>query len=115
MEPPSARSTRAAFSMAPALMILSGVVALLSCGRRYVRLGVSQMIGWPCVALMASFEVGFALSSGVQWSSLWWALVLKGLAVSLVFGVVLCLAERRKLSRWMWTSPSPRGATRLLD
>lgn len=99
-------------AVAADLMILAGVAALWWFGARYVRLGLLQMLGWPIVALTAAFAVGMTLSSGVQWSSLWWALISKGLAVSLVFGVVLFVAERRKLlhyGRWAFQALGDSG------
>jgi PST family polysaccharide transporter len=90
-------------AVAADVTVLTGVVALLAFGSRHVRLGLPKMLGWPLVALAAAFAAGIALCAGVQWHSLWWALILKGLAVSLVFGGILFVAERHKLlqyGRW---------------
>ena len=99
-------------AVAADLTILGGVVALLVFGARYVRLQLFQIVGWPLVALATAFVVGMGLCLGVQWSSLWLALVLKGLGVALVFGAVLFVAERRKLlqyGRWAFQALGGSG------
>jgi O-antigen/teichoic acid export membrane protein len=87
-------------ALAANLMMLTGVVALLVYCARCVRLELARVLAWPCVALAAACAAGIALSTGVQWSSLWWSAIGKGLGVSLVFGAVLWATEGRKLHQY---------------
>jgi O-antigen/teichoic acid export membrane protein len=81
-------------AMAANLMMLSGTLALLIYSRRFVSFSLSRMFLWPTVATAASVATGFLLVQGVQWTSLWWTLILKSISISGVYILILYLTER---------------------
>jgi O-antigen/teichoic acid export membrane protein len=97
------------------LTMLAGVVALLVHCARHVRLRLARVLGWPVCAMLVASAVGMALSSGVTWSGLWPALILKALGVSLSYALVLFVTEWRTLLEfggWLWQASGlfPRQA-----
>jgi len=87
-------------ALAANLMMLSGTVALVVYSRRFLSFSLPRMFGWPAIATAASAAMGYALIQGVQWKGLWGGLVLKTLAVSMTFGVILYLAERHVIREY---------------
>jgi len=82
-------------AMAANLMMLSGTLALLVYSRRFVDFSPSRMFLWPMVATTASIAIGYLLIQSVQWTSLWWTLILKSISISGVYILILYLTERQ--------------------
>jgi PST family polysaccharide transporter len=98
-------------AVAANLMILSGVVALLGFAYRRLHFSLLEMLGWPLVALAASFVVGAGLIYGVAWDRLWPALIVKGASVAATYVVVLGAAERRTIGEYVeWILRALRSA-----
>ena len=82
-------------AIAANLMMLTGTLILLAYSRRFVGFSLSGMFVWPMVAAAASIAVGVLLIQGVQWTSLWWTLILKSVSVSGIYILILYLNERQ--------------------
>jgi O-antigen/teichoic acid export membrane protein len=82
-------------AIAANLMMLTGTLILLVYSRRFVGFSLSGMFFWPMVAAAASIAVGVLLIQGVQWTSLWWTLILKSVSVSGIYILILYLTERQ--------------------
>jgi len=82
-------------AMAANLMMLSGTLVLLAYSRRFVDYSLSRMFLWPMVATTASIAIGYLLIQSVQWTSLWWTLILKSISISGVYILILYLTERQ--------------------
>ncbi len=82
-------------AMAANLMMLSGTLVLLAYSRRFVSFSLSRMFVWPMVATTASIAIGYLTIQSVQWTSLWWTLILKSLSISGVYILILYLTERQ--------------------
>jgi O-antigen/teichoic acid export membrane protein len=87
-------------ALAADLMMLSGVVLLLAYSRRLVRFSLARLFRWPVVATVASTAVGYVLIQGTQWAGLMAGLILKALAVSATYSLILYLAERRVIHEY---------------
>jgi PST family polysaccharide transporter len=87
-------------AVAANLMISCGVLALLGFAYRRLHFSLLEMLGWPLVALAASFAAGVGLIYGVAWQRLWSALIVKGMGVAATYVVVLGVAERRTIGEY---------------
>jgi len=82
-------------ALAANLMMLSGTLVLVVYSRRFVSFSLLRMFLWPVVAMVASMVIGYSLIQDIQWTGLWWALILKLLSISGIYVLILYLTERQ--------------------
>ena len=87
-------------ALAADIMILSGVLSLLIYAYRRVQFSLLDILGWPLVALAAATVAGAGLIYGVAWKGLWLPFIVKGAGVFVAYGLVLGVAERRKMREY---------------
>lgn len=98
-------------ALAADLMMLLGAILLYRYTRQVVDYSARALWLWPLLALVSTGAIVLAL--GALWATLplWGALVAKGMLISLVYGIILWLAERDQLlSGWhmVWGMLHPR-------
>jgi len=94
------------------LMIVTGVVALLFYGGRFVAFSLPRMLGWPTLALGLASASGVVLAYALRGSGPWLTGLLKAGGVTCTYAAVLGIAEGKRLGEYLgWLG---RAWTRLL-
>jgi O-antigen/teichoic acid export membrane protein len=87
-------------ALAADLMMLGGTVILLVYSHRLVSFSLPRLFCWPVAATVVSTAIGAVLITATQWMCPWVGLILKALAVSATYGLILYLAERHVIHEY---------------
>jgi PST family polysaccharide transporter len=90
----------AGVAVAANVMMLTGVVLLFGYSRRFVSFSFFRMLLWPSLALLAAMTLTYAAQPSLSGLGLWNGLLLNIALLTLIYGSVLYLAERRLFNNY---------------